>query len=70
MNAKSFQELFELVRYGEDLSLADAADEVGIDPEDIRNVESFESAGVLTRDEGFVVRLRDGRRFFVTVQEQ
>ena len=37
------------------------------DPE---RTESFEEAGVLTSDEGFRFRLKDGRRAYVTVKIQ
>lgn len=35
----------------------------------IRSTEDFQSAGVLTHDDGFVLKLRNGRKFHVTVQE-
>lgn len=33
----------------------------------LKDVQSFEEAGVLTSDAGFVVRLKDGSEFQVTV---
>ena len=35
--------------------------------QEIEMVESFKEAGVLTRDEGLVVRLDDGSEFQITV---
>lgn len=32
--------------------------------------ETFKQAGILTRDEGLVLRMKDGRRLFLTVQIQ
>ena len=33
----------------------------------IENARSYEEAGVMTRDAGFVIRMRDGSEFQVTV---
>jgi len=33
----------------------------------LKDVQSFEEAGVMTSDDGFVVRLKDGSEFQVTV---
>lgn len=46
-------------------SLLSEADLGGL-PE-VRRVSTFEEAGVLTRDDGLVVRMEDGQRFQVTV---
>lgn len=35
--------------------------------DELDNVDSFESAGVLTSNDGFVVKMRDGSEFQVTV---
>ncbi len=35
--------------------------------DELKDVQSFEEAGVLTSDAGFVVRLKDGSEFQVTV---
>lgn len=34
---------------------------------DITNVETFEEAGLLTRDSGLVITMEDGRQFQVTI---
>jgi hypothetical protein len=46
-----------------------AADQ-GYADEDGFSMDTFETAGLLTSDEGFVVRLGDGRTFQVSVVEQ
>ena len=70
MNTQSIQSLLEMIKYGESLDLADAAAEAGIDPEEIQDIRSFSDVGVLTNDAGFVVKMQDGRKFFITIQEQ
>jgi hypothetical protein len=40
-------------------------DEVEID-----SVETFEAAGILTRDKGLVVKLNDFSEFFITIQKK
>ena len=37
------------------------------DPDGIREVGTFEEAGVLTRDQGLVVRMDDGTEFQITI---
>jgi hypothetical protein len=60
MNETDIRQALELALWGEDLeeALGDTA------PRDIR---SFGDAGVLTRNEGLVLRLSDGSEFQITV---
>jgi hypothetical protein len=43
----------------------DASD--GINQQTIRRIETFEEAGILTRDAGLIVMMTDGSEFQVTV---
>ena len=35
--------------------------------DDIRRVETYEEAGTFSRDDGLVIRMRDGTEFHITV---
>ena len=61
MNEQAIREALELVLNGE-LSLEDT------DLEETRVARSFE-AGVLSGDEGLVLRMRDGSEFQITIRQ-
>ena len=62
MNEQIIREALELVLNGE-LSLEDT------DLEETRVARSFEEAGVLSGDEGLVLRMRDGSEFQITIRQ-
>ncbi len=62
MNEQAIREALELVLNGE-LSLEDTA------LEETRVVRSFEEAGILSSDEGLVLRMQDGSEFQLTIRQ-
>ena len=62
MNEQVIREALELVLSGE-LSLEDTA------LEETRVARSFEAAGVLSGDEGLVLRMQDGSEFQITIHQ-
>lgn len=62
MNEQIIREALELVLNGE-LSLEDT------DLEEIRVAQSFNEAGVLSGDEGLVLRMQDGSEFQITIRQ-
>ena len=62
MNEQIIREALELVLNGE-LSLEDT------DLEEIRVAQSFNEAGVLSGDEGLVLRMQDGSEFQITIHQ-
>lgn len=62
MNEQDIREALELILNGE-LSLEDTA------LEETRTVRSFEEAGVLSSDEGLVLRMQDGSEFQITIHQ-
>lgn len=62
MNEQIIREALELVLNGE-LSLEDT------DLEEIRVAQSFNEAGVLSSDEGLVLRMQDGSEFQITIRQ-
>ncbi|MCI8525609.1 MAG: hypothetical protein HFF17_06730 [Oscillospiraceae bacterium] len=62
MNEQAIREALELVLNGK-LSLEDT------DLEETRGARSFEEAGVLSGDEGLVLRMQDGSEFQITIRQ-
>lgn len=62
MNEQIIREALELVLNGE-LSMEDT------DLEEIRVAQSFNEAGVLSSDEGLVLRMQDGSEFQITIRQ-
>ena len=62
MNEQIIRETLELVLSGE-LSLDDTA------LEEIRVARSFQEAGVLSGDEGLVLRMQDGSELQITIHQ-
>lgn len=61
MNEQVIREALEMVLDGEPME--DTA------LEETREVRSFEEAGVLSRDEGLVLRMQDGSEFQITIRQ-
>jgi hypothetical protein len=47
--------------------MQDALREALEEADNVRRIETFEDAGVLTRNAGLVIRMRDGSEFQVTI---
>lgn len=62
MNEKVIREALEMLLTGE-LSLEDTA------LDEARSILSFEDAGVLTSDEGLVLKMADGTEFQITIRQ-
>lgn len=62
MNEKVIREALEMLLIGE-LSLEDTA------LDEARSILPFGEAGVLTRDEGLVLKMADGTEFQITVRQ-
>ena len=62
MNEQIIREALELVLNGK-LSLEDT------DLEETRGARSFQEAGVLSGDEGLVLRMQDGSEFQITIHQ-
>ena len=62
MNEQVIREALELILNGE-LSLEDTA------LEETRMVRSFKEFGVLSGDEGLVLRMQDGSEFQITIRQ-
>ena len=62
MNEPVIREALELILNGE-LSLEDTA------LEETRVARSFEEAGVLSGDDGLVLRMQDGSEFQITIRQ-
>ena len=62
MNEQVIREALELIMNGE-LSLEDTA------LEETRVARSFEEAGVLSGDDGLVLRMQDGSEFQITIRQ-
>ena len=62
MNEQVIREALELILNGE-LSLEDTA------LEETRVARSFEGAGVLSGDDGLVLRMQDGSEFQITIRQ-
>lgn len=62
MNEQVIREALELILNGE-LSLEDTA------LEETRVARSFEEAGVLSGDDGLVLRMQDGSEFQITIHQ-
>ena len=62
MNEKVIREALEMLLAGE-LSLEDT------DLDEARSILSFEDAGVLTSDEGLVLKMANGTEFQITIRQ-
>lgn len=62
MNEQVIREALEMILAGE-FSLEDTA------LEEIRSARSFDEAGVLSGDEGLVLRMQDGSEFQITIRQ-
>ena len=62
MNKQVIREALEMLLIGE-LSLEDTA------LDDARSILPFEDAGVLTNDEGLVLKMADGTEFQITIRQ-
>jgi hypothetical protein len=51
----------------EDTEMQDTLREALEEADNVRRIETFEEAGVLTRNAGLVIRMTDGSEFQVTV---
>ena len=62
MNEQVIREALEMILTGE-FSLEDTA------LEETRSARSFDEAGVLSGDEGLVLRMQDGSEFQITIRQ-